>query len=193
MCGHSDAFSGSCSCLWTKSRYHGPLFPGRTSYPLSKPHNGLELDVAKELDKPDHQLNQIFMVIGTPTTQECAKITDKELRTCLLKMKTRSRCDFKKKFSFAPAAAVLIASSMLQFDPSQRVKVSSLLVHPYFKEVVYPKRMYGAKGMKFPFEDDPHATTANKEKDRLRKLIVQEARLTNQRADQEAAAKAKKS
>jgi len=172
-----------------KSRYHGPLFPGRGSFPLTRgdmvPLTTRNVDF--ELSKEDHQLSQIFLVIGTPTEGECNKIVKTELREYLLKkLKKRAPCNWHKKFGYAPGIAVQILQTMLKFDPNKRVKVSALLTHPYFKDVVYANRMFGAKGMKFPFEDDPRATTASKEKQRLRQLIVREAHMVRAAKDDDA-------
>lgn len=164
------------------TRAYGPLFPGRTSYPLSRDRASRKLNLSTELAKEGHQLTQIFKVIGTPTLKECEQITDPDIRKALMTRKALPRTDFNKKFFRAPAPAVQIIDGMLRFDPAKRVRVSQLLVHPYFKEVVYPKRMYKAKEMAFPFEDAARAKTIDGEKLRLRRLIVKEVAIIRKEA-----------
>merc|ERR1711934_1119079 len=57
----------------------GPLFPGRTSYPLSR-DRGRHQNLAVELAKETHQMSQIFKLIGTPSKAEIAKIPHRHPR-----------------------------------------------------------------------------------------------------------------
>jgi len=67
-----------------------PLFPGRSCFPLS----AREPDAYK--DRMD-QLNVIFDVIGTPTKEEIAKVSDKQARKYLEKLAFKKSNKFTRK------------------------------------------------------------------------------------------------
>jgi len=155
----------------------GPLFPGRTSYPLSR-DRGRHQNLAVELAKETHQMSQIFKLIGTPTSDEIAKIARTDIRDALMKRPSLPAQKFSAAFNKVPAAAIEILMQSLKFDPEKRSTVGSMMKNPWFKDVVQRKATFGASTtMKFPFEDVPRLANRAEEKLRLRKLICKEIKI----------------
>lgn len=155
----------------------GPLFPGRTSYPLSR-DRGRHQNLAVELAKETHQMSQIFKLIGTPSKAEIAKITRTDIRDALMKRPSLPAQKFPAVFGGkVPAPAIEILIQSLKFDPDTRATVGAMMLNPWFKDVVQKKATFKAPTMKFPFEGIPRLANRAEEKLRLRKLICKEIQI----------------
>jgi len=104
------------------------LFPGTSCFPLSAK------DPEAYKDQLD-QLNTIFSVIGTPTHEEIAKITDPQARSYLLKLPPKPAINLQKKFPGSSKQAIDLLQKLLLFDYEKRINVDDALKHPFLEDV----------------------------------------------------------
>ena len=105
------------------------LFPGKSCYPMSP--SGEDEDE----DSPFDQLNVIFDVIGSPSTEEIDRVQDETARAYLRNLEKREGKRVNKldeMFIAAPTSAVALLRSMLSFDPGKRITIKEAIEHPFF-------------------------------------------------------------
>lgn len=112
-------------------RRQGPLFPGKSCYPLS-PARRLGMLPVEVLEVQD-QLAVILEVIGTPNDLEFISNTAK--RQYVQNFPSKPRIDFTSWYPSASVPALDLLNSMLQFNPSARITVDQALSHPYFHSI----------------------------------------------------------
>ncbi len=106
-----------------------PLFPGTSCYPLSPSH-----DSSVHGESTD-QLNVILNVLGTPSEDDCAFITDPEKLAAIRRLPKRPRVDFATRYPAAGTRALDLLNRMLVFNPEKRISVDECLAHPYLAGV----------------------------------------------------------
>ena len=144
-----------------------PLFPGKSCFPLS-PDRHARIQANGFPVAKDDQLAVIFEVLGTPTEEDLAYVTDSKALAYLKSFTPIERVDLQKKYCGASEEAVDLLNKMLQFNPYFRVSVADALEHPFFHKVRKPaKEKESDKQVSLDFEGE----TLNRE--RLRELFVQ--------------------
>ena len=139
----------------------GPIFPGDSCFPLSIKD---QMDYASRVD----QMQVIFDVIGSPTEDEIAKITDEKARKYLRNLPKRKKKNLKYMFPGADKNALDLMLQLLRFDVDKRISVDEALEHPYMKPVRDPAHERAKKPVTFSFES---AQLGSK---KLRELILEE-------------------
>lgn len=98
----------SCGCIFGEvlqmlvenkvdSVERGPLFPGRTCFPLS-PHAAHEKDYKFHINGGSEMLNVIFDLVGTPTPNEISLIEKEEAQRYVKAFESRKGKGLKKQF-----------------------------------------------------------------------------------------------
>ena len=100
----------SSGCIFAELLGRKPLFPGRDYV---------------------HQLNLVTTVIGSPTEEQMAFITSDKARRYISSLPATPRSDMATYYPQASPDAIALLSSMLLFDPSERVTVDDALRSPY--------------------------------------------------------------
>jgi len=139
----------------------GPIFPGDSCFPLSIKD---QMDYASRVD----QMQVIFDVIGSPTEEEIAKITDEKARKYLRNLPQRKKKNLKRMFPGADKHALDLMIQLLKFDVDKRITVDQALEHPYLKPVRDPAHERAKKPVTFSFE------SAQLGQKKLRELILEE-------------------
>ena len=121
----------------------GPIFPGDSCFPLQD-----QMDYASRVD----QMQFIFDIIGSPTEEEIAKITDEKARKYLRNLPQRKRKSMSRMFPGADAHAQDLLLRLLMFDVDKRITIDEALDHHYFKAVRDPTRERVKKPVTFQFE-----------------------------------------
>eukprot|EP00457_Paulinella_chromatophora_P006485 gb/GEZN01006503.1/.p1 GENE.gb/GEZN01006503.1/~~gb/GEZN01006503.1/.p1 ORF type:complete len:437 (+),score=61.39 gb/GEZN01006503.1/:47-1357(+) len=99
------------------------------------------------------QMNLIFSVLGTPSADDMAFITNPKARNYIQGLKPRAPKPFAKIYTNATKVAVDLMEKMLQFNPEKRCTVDQALAHPYFKSLHNPKKEIECKDVfDFTFE-----------------------------------------
>jgi serine/threonine protein kinase len=137
------------------------------------------------LSNEQHQLNQIFKLIGTPTVNELDALENTHFKEFLKKLKKCEPQPFEPRWPHADSHALTLLKRMLQFDPMNRISVEEALDSPFFKAVrKREKEKVSSISMSFPWEDLPRLSR-DAEKDRLRKLILHEITLIQMGVNQQ--------
>lgn len=123
----------------------GPIFPGDSCFPLSIKD---QMDYASRVD----QMQVIFDVIGSPTEEEIAKITDEKARKYLRNLPQRKRKNLRRLFPGADQHAQDLLLQLLKFDVDKRITVDKALEHPYLKAVRDPAHERAKRPVTFSFE-----------------------------------------
>jgi len=139
----------------------GPIFPGDSCFPLSIKD---QMDYASRVD----QMQVIFDVIGSPTEEEIAKITDEKARKYLRNLPQRKRKNLKRVFPGTDRHAQDLLTRLLMFDVAKRSSVDQALQHPFLKAVRDPAHERAKKPVTFSFE------SAQLSSKKLRELILEE-------------------
>ena len=104
-----------------------PLFPGRSCFPLSPSHRTCFKDVTD-------QLNVIFDICGTPTTDEIVALeAEDDVKTYLRALHAKPPSDLHQRFEYMPADAVDLLVGLLKFLAHERLTVSDALSHPFLE------------------------------------------------------------
>ncbi len=157
-------------------RMSKPLFPGTTCYPLSKDNGDYAPDtVQREFSNEQHQLNQIFRLIGTPTEEEVKKIKNENFVKFLTKLEKFEPRPFESRYKNADPNALNLLREMLKFDADNRISIADAIKSSYFDSVrnADSEQRVANTAMSFPWEDEPRLSR-DAEKARLRKLIIKE-------------------
>merc|ERR1712087_143841 len=139
----------------------GPVFPGDSCFPLSIKD---QMDYASRVD----QMQVIFDVIGSPSEEEIAKVTDEKARKYLRNLPKRKKKNLKYMFPGADKQALDLMLCLLKFDVDKRITVDEALEHPYVKPVRDQAHERAKKPVTFSFES---AQLGSK---KLRELILEE-------------------
>merc|ERR1719361_1204942 len=139
----------------------GPIFPGDSCFPLSIKD---QMDYASRVD----QMQVIFDVIGSPTEEEIAKITDEKARKYLRNLPQRKKKNLKRMFPGIDRNALDLMLQLLKFDVDKRITVDDALEHAYMKPVRDQAHERAKKPVTFSFES---AQLGSK---KLRELILEE-------------------
>jgi len=139
----------------------GPIFPGDSCFPLSIKD---QMDYASRVD----QMQVIFDIIGSPTEEEIAKITDEKARKYLRNLPQRKKKNLKRMFPGIDKYADDLLIKLLMFDVDKRITVNQALEHPYLKAVRDPAHERAKKPVTFSFE------SAQLGSRKLRELILEE-------------------
>lgn len=119
----------------------GPLFPGRSCYPLSPEHRrsgGTGLAPGQPRSKYD-QLVVILVCLGTPSADEVAKLTPSEGRKWLERLEPHVGDGLRKRLPKIDDASLDLMHGMLRFGPEERFTVDQCLAHSVLAEVRTPE------------------------------------------------------
>jgi len=146
------------------------LFPGKSCFPLSPDRNSLTNNKKKFPSTDTDQLNLIFDVLGTPSTEEFGFITDNMALDYLKSFEKRGPKNLFNTYSGSCPEAVDLLIKMIKFNPHDRITVDEALNHPYFNSIRTKELEIDAKiPPKFDFELDD-----NLDVEKVKKLFLQE-------------------
>lgn len=149
------------------SKHQGPMFPGRSCYPMS-PARRLGRLPAEVLEAED-QLAVTFEVIGSPTSLNF--LSDAAKRHYVSNFARKARVEFSAWYPTASPQALNLLESMLQFDPTARITVEAALSHPYFLPVRAPSLEETAvRPVCLPFDSSQELSVSA-----IRQLLVKES------------------
>ena len=80
-----------------------------------------------------HQLREIISVLGTPSDESLAFITNNMAKQAIQQLPKCHRRPFSEVFQGCNQEAVAVLERMLVFDPRDRCTVDEALAHPYFR------------------------------------------------------------
>lgn len=146
----SDVWSAGCifaELLGATSLegYRGPLFPGKSCYPMSpvfQPHSDIKTKPKVMLDVND-QLNIIFNVMGTPEkVEDLSFIKNPQAKSYCENYFARPMIKFGYQFPGANEDALNLLANMLCFNPQKRLSIDECLEHPFLqnREQAAPER-----------------------------------------------------
>ncbi len=129
------------------------LFPGSSCYPFS-PAKGAKVKGGVAMLATD-QLNVILGVVGKPSEEDCAFITNPETLKVLREMPEIPRKDLSENYPDAGKDAIDLLNRMLVFNPFKRLTVDECLDHPYFAEIRKKEaELSSPEPVVLPFEDE---------------------------------------
>lgn len=153
----------SCGCVFgellgmmkeTAATYldRKPLFTGSSCYPLSPDQAAKESKTGFKNSKDD-QLLKIFDLIGTPSQDDCAFVTDNVAIDYLKTFKKKPGQDLAERYPGATENGINLLKRMLNFNPFFRISVDQAIEHPFLDPVRKPhKEEYVKKVIAFDFE-----------------------------------------
>jgi len=100
----------SVGCIFAELIARKPLFPGKNHV---------------------DQLNLITSIVGTPSPEELAIVTNEQALKFMKSMSFKPRVNLAARLPNCPATGVHLLEQMLQFDPRKRISVQDTLEHPY--------------------------------------------------------------
>eukprot|EP01086_Lenisia_limosa_P007491 TRINITY_DN27328_c0_g1_i1.p1 TRINITY_DN27328_c0_g1~~TRINITY_DN27328_c0_g1_i1.p1 ORF type:complete len:303 (-),score=81.45 TRINITY_DN27328_c0_g1_i1:75-983(-) len=116
-----------------------------------------------------HQLQLIFDVVGTPSTEELELIESEKARRFVQALPAKKRCSFSRLYPNSSAPALALLKRMLVFDPRKRITVSEALADPYLAPLHDPTDEPECHEIfNFDFENERQT------RDELRKLVYGE-------------------
>ena len=80
---------------------------------------------------PEHQLELIFSLLGTPSAEDIESIPNSRSRRMVDHLAPRSPKDMRTLFPGANPLALDLLGGLLQFNPTKRLTVEQALNHPY--------------------------------------------------------------
>lgn len=119
-----------------------PLFPGKSCFPLSPPKDQstvVKTNHGYPVDSRD-QLNVIFEVIGAPSEEDMAFITDTHAKDYLRSFEKKNKKNLKERFSGSTEMSLDLLKRMIEFNPDKRITIKECLEHPFFKNVRDPSK-----------------------------------------------------
>jgi len=108
----------SIGCIMAELHGRKPLFPG---------------------DDYIKQMNLIFNVLGTPSSEDLAFITNEKALEYIKSLKKKPKIPFNKIYKDANPLALDLLDRMLTFNPHKRISIDEALAHPYLKSLHNPK------------------------------------------------------
>jgi len=143
-----------------------PLFPGKSCFPLSAK------DPFAYQDRMD-QLNVIFEVIGTPSTETIKECCNEQCQRYLLSLPKKKKVSIASKFPGTSPEGINLIENLLCFDYRKRLTADQALQHPYFNDVRDKDAEIRHESVKYDFED------VKVDMQTLRELIMDEVILHN--------------
>ena len=116
------------------------------------------------------QVQKIISVLGSPTAEDLAFITNQQAKEFVGKLAKRTKQSFSSLFTKSNPVALDLLSKMLIFNPRKRYTVEQCISHPYFEGLHNPEEEPISDA---PFDwsfDDIELT-----KDNLQNLIFEES------------------
>ena len=119
----------------------GPLFPGRTCYPLTPAHKFIFDDETQNYtnenlkisDKLD-QMNLINGIIGRPSRASLRFVAKKKTREYVYALTPVKENSLAKLYPLAPPAVICLLRKMLAFSPEYRIDIEEALHHKIFAQ-----------------------------------------------------------
>ena len=108
----------SVGCIFGEILLRKPLLPGTDAY---------------------QQLEVIFNLIGSPSSEDISKIPHARSRDRVMRMAKRPAKDFSSIFPDANPLGLDLLKQLLVFDPAQRITVEQALNHPYLEGLHVPE------------------------------------------------------
>ena len=87
----------------------------------------------------NQQLEIIFNLIGSPSSEDILKIPHARSRDKVMRMPKRPEKDFSSIFHDANPQALDLLKRFLAFDPDKRITVEQALCHPYLEGLHFPE------------------------------------------------------
>eukprot|EP00347_Sterkiella_histriomuscorum_P003244 403365038 len=114
-----------------------PLFPGKSCFPLSPDKNPgpVKLNSKGFKINDGDQLNVIFDVIGTPSEEDLAFVTDQKALDYLQSFQEKPMTDLQKLFPGVGELAIDFLHKMLVFNPFLRPSIQQCIEHPYLDKL----------------------------------------------------------
>jgi len=100
----------------------GPLFPGTSCFPLSPDTNARAKKSGFPVTHQD-QLNIIFSVLGTPTEEDLAFVSDDKALEYLRSFPAKPKTDFKSLYPVASPESIDFLEKTLRFNPNKRITI----------------------------------------------------------------------
>eukprot|EP01137_Pigoraptor_chileana_P007302 Opistho-2@52710 len=107
----------SVGCILAEMLGNRPLFPGKHYL---------------------NQLNLIFNVIGTPTSEDLVCIGNDKARAYIQSLPSKKRVPWSTIFPNASELALDLLDKMLTFNPENRITIDDSLAHPYLQQYYEP-------------------------------------------------------
>uniref|UniRef100_A0AC35TN64 Mitogen-activated protein kinase n=1 Tax=Rhabditophanes sp. KR3021 TaxID=114890 RepID=A0AC35TN64_9BILA len=107
----------SVGCILGEMLNNRPLFPGK-----------------HYLD----QLNLILDVVGSPSEEDLASISNERARSYLLSLPQKVKKPWHRIYPNADPRAIDLLEKMLHFNPNNRITVEQALAHPYLEQYYDP-------------------------------------------------------
>ncbi|XP_061987085.1 mitogen-activated protein kinase 12-like [Populus nigra] len=140
----------SIGCIYAELLTAKPLFPGKNVV---------------------HQLELITDLLGTPSAESIARISNEKARKYLSSMRKKRPIPFSKKFPDVDRSALRILERLLAFDPKDRPSAEEALADPYFDGLADKEEEPSRKPIsKLEFEFERRKLT----RDDVRELIYRE-------------------
>ena len=149
-----------------------PLFPGKSCYPLSP--GFAKNKKSKEEREKDDQLNIIFSVIGTPTTDEPIEefLESHESVNYVRQMDARPREDLSKKYPATESQGIALLQRLLEFNPNKRPTAQEALEDPYFDDIRLPEQeKFETPQINLPVDDEGKNDLSM---DELKRMVFEE-------------------
>jgi serine/threonine protein kinase len=114
----------------------------------------------------------IFEVIGSPTEEDRAFVTDQKALEYLDAFPTKPRIELANLYPGAGDDGIDLLNRMLNFNPYFRITIEECLEHPFFKKVRKPaKEVAVEKEIQIDFEKEAL------DKKKLRNLFLEEVNI----------------
>jgi len=118
----------------TRPEERGPLFPGATCFPLSpdlvRPCDGLYHSQGRR-----EQLNVIFDVLGTPSSDQVEQLDREDARSYIRCFAPRMGVGLRCRLPHADDDSVDLLHMMLRFGPLDRCSAQDALSHPLLADI----------------------------------------------------------
>ena len=108
----------------------GPLFPGRSCYPISPcNHNNSGTAI-----NPEDQLNTILKILGNPNKDDMEFLMNESAKEYVKSVYTCHAIELKKLYPDVHGKYLRFLKSMLEFDPRKRPNTETLLKDEIFSQ-----------------------------------------------------------
>lgn len=109
----------------------GPIFPGKSCYPLSPTKMRTKI---LELD-PHDQMNLILNLIGSPQLSDLNFVCNERIKEYVMSFPESDPISLKILYPNADDDALDLLNSMLRFNPLKRITIEDCLTHPFFSSI----------------------------------------------------------